>query len=205
MLSKFNFKLFVGVYAASVLTLGSALSANAQPNTATSKADALLLDMNQAYRRGEQKKLTQLLPQLKGHALEPWAAYWELKARLDTASTAEVDSFIQRYAGSYQEDRLRNDWLLQLGQRRDWAGFAAEHPNFRMNDDREVRCYALLIEQQQAPKNSANNARIAQEVKRNWLAQRDADDGCSNAAARSRLPRWTTSTLLQSSLRCKAA
>jgi soluble lytic murein transglycosylase len=164
--------------------LGSGLTANAQPNTATSKADALLLDMNQAYRSGDKKKLSQLLPQLKGHALEPWAAYWELKARLDEATTAEVDSFIQRYAGSYQEDRLRNDWLLLLGQRRDWAGFAAEHPQFRMGDDREVRCYALQIEQQKAPKNSANNQRLAQEVKTNWLAQRDSDDGCSNAAAR---------------------
>jgi soluble lytic murein transglycosylase len=184
MLSKLNFKLFVGVCAASILTLGSGLTANAQSNTATSRGDTLMLDMNQAYRSGDQKKLTQLLPQLKGHALEPWAAYWELKARLEEANPAEVDNFIQRFTGSYQEDRLRNDWLLLLGQRRDWAGFAAMHPQFRMGDDREVRCYALQIEQQQAPTNTANNKRIAQEVKSNWLAQRDADDGCSNAAAR---------------------
>jgi soluble lytic murein transglycosylase len=61
-----------------------------------------------------------LLPAVRGHALEPWAAYWELRARLDTASLQEVQDFLGRYAGTYQEDRLRNDWLLQLGQRRDW-------------------------------------------------------------------------------------
>ena len=56
-----------------------------------------------------------------------------------------MQDFLARYAGTYQEDRLRNDWLLLLGQRRDWATFAAEHPRYRMNDDREVRCYALLV------------------------------------------------------------
>jgi soluble lytic murein transglycosylase len=83
-----------------------------------------------------------MLPQLRGHALEPWAAYWELRARLDSASVQEGPGLPDRYAGTYQEDRLRNDWLLMLGQRRDWTTFAAEYPRYRMNDDREVRCYA---------------------------------------------------------------
>ena len=33
----------------------------------------------------------------QGHLLEPWAAYWELKARLETASAAEVQAFLARY------------------------------------------------------------------------------------------------------------
>ena len=53
---------------------------------------------------------------------------------------------MKRYAGTYQEDRLRNDWLLLLGQRRDWSQFAEQHPSYRMSDDKEVRCYALLID-----------------------------------------------------------
>jgi hypothetical protein len=65
---------------------------------------------------------------VRGHALEPWAAYWELKARLNEATSQEVQAFMQRYAGSYQEDRLRNDWLLLLGQRRDWGQFADSTP-----------------------------------------------------------------------------
>ena len=143
--------------------------------------DGLIIDMNKAFRRGDKARLTQLLPQARGHALEPWAAYWELKARLGEASPQEVQNFIARYAGSYQEDRLRNDWLLLLGQRRDWAGFATEHPNYRMNDDKEVRCYALLVEHL---KNPSLDARLSDEVRKNWYAQRDADDGCTAAAAR---------------------
>jgi soluble lytic murein transglycosylase len=43
-------------------------------------------------------------------------AYWELRARLDEASgQRDPGRFLRRLAGTYQEDRLRNDWLLQLG------------------------------------------------------------------------------------------
>ena len=143
--------------------------------------DGVIVEMNQAFKRGDRKKLSALLPQAKGHALEPYAAYWELKARLPEATSQEVQDFHARYPGTYQEDRLRNDWLLLLGQRRDWAAFALEHPNYRMGDDREVRCYALLVEHL---KNPAQDARLANEVRQNWYAQRDADDGCRSAAER---------------------
>ena len=173
MLSKFFFS--------AVIAICLCADATAQ----TLPGDSLILDMNQAFKRGDRKKLTASLPQAAGHALEPWAAYWELKARLGEASGQEVRDFMTRYAGSYQEDRLRNDWLLLLGQRRDWAAFAAEHPQYRMGDDKEVRCYALLVEHLKNPATTQQNtSRIAEEVKKNWLLQRDADDGCTAAAER---------------------
>jgi soluble lytic murein transglycosylase len=144
--------------------------------------DDLILEMNQAFRQGNRVKLAQLLPQVRGHALEPWAAYWELKSRLETALPQEIQDFFTRYAGTYQEDRLRNDWLLLLGQRRDWTTFEAEYPKYRMNDDREVRCYALLVKH--VSEGAAAPVALADEVRRNWFAQRDADDGCNLAASR---------------------
>ncbi len=148
---------------------------------AQAKGDDLILDMAQAYKRGDGKRLTALLPQARGHALEPWAAYWELRSRLDSASTQEIQDFFSRYAGTYQEDRLRNDWLLMLGQRRDWTTFGAEYPRFRMNDDKEVRCYALLVDT--LATGQVTQAHV-DEVRRNWFAQREADDGCATAADR---------------------
>ncbi len=178
MLSKFLYTaLLMAVGAASV-----ALPAAAQSQTITlSRADETILEMGQAFRRGDRARLAALLPQAKGHTLEPWAAYWELQARLDTASADEIRSFLARYAGTYQEDRLRNDWLQLLGQRRDWVNFALEHPQYRMGDDRDVRCYAIALE---LAKPGADAARLADEVRRNWYAQRDADDGCRTAAER---------------------
>ncbi|HEX7891011.1 MAG TPA: transglycosylase SLT domain-containing protein [Ramlibacter sp.] len=147
--------------------------AQAQPK------DDVLLQMQEAFRRGDKAKLAQMLPQAQGHVLEPWAAYWELRARLDTAPPAEIQQFLAKYAGTYQEDRLRNDWLQLLGQRRDWDTFAQEFPKYRMRDDREVRCYALLVQSQREPNGIAG---ASEEVRKLWLGQRDADDGCTLAA-----------------------
>jgi soluble lytic murein transglycosylase len=144
--------------------------------------DDVLLDMQQAFRQNNKARLAQLLPAAQGHVLEPWAAYWELRARLDTASIPEVQAFLARYAGTYQEDRLRADWLELLGERRDWDTFALEYPRYRMRDDRELRCYALLV--QALREGDSAPASLAQEVRSNWLAQRDADDGCTLAASR---------------------
>ncbi len=154
---------------------GVVSSASAQ----TAPGDKVLLQMQEAARKGDKSRLTALLPQAAGHPLEPWAAYWELKARLPEATQAEVDAFLQRWRGTYQEDRLRNDWLLLLGQRRAWADFDQQLAEFRMRDDKEVRCYELAvqtIEGRAAPE-------TAEEVLRLWYGQRDGDDGCTYAAS----------------------
>jgi soluble lytic murein transglycosylase len=178
----------------------------AAPASAQGKPDDVLLEMQQAFRKGDKKKLSALLPQTRGHVLEAWAAYWELKARLGEASAQEVQDFLTRYAGTYQEDRLRNDWLLLLGQRRDWSNFAAEHPNYRMSDDREVRCYAMVVD------HLRTGADVAADVRRNWYTQRDADDGCNFAADRlytarklSELDVWRKARLAMETNRPRAA
>jgi soluble lytic murein transglycosylase len=102
-----------------------------------------------------------------------------MKTRLDTAPAAEIRAAMDRMAGSYWEDRLRNDWLLQLGKQRDWATFEAELPKFRMNDDRQVQCYALMLDAV-AGRTPASEA--ARQVTPLWHAQRDVDEGCATAA-----------------------
>ena len=113
------------------LVLGMATAGHAESKpTAKSSRDETIVDMSQAFKQGDRKRLSALLPQARGHVLEPWAAYWELKARLETASATEVQAFLTRYAGSYQEDRLRNDWLLLLG-RSTWPGWPRRRPGVR--------------------------------------------------------------------------
>jgi len=65
---------------------------------------------------------------------------------------------------------------LVLGQRRDWGTFMSEYPKFRMNDDRTVRCYALLTDY------NSGDLDVAGRVEEFWLAQRDAEEGCAAAA-----------------------
>ncbi len=139
------------------------------------RLDAALLDMAQAYKRRDGRALAAALPQFKGYVLEPWAAYWEISIRLDSASKADIQAFLISYAGTYQEDRLRADWLLQLGRSGDWATFNAQYPLYRMGDDRSIQCYAALADF------IGNRADVATTVQANWLALRESEDGCSSA------------------------
>jgi soluble lytic murein transglycosylase len=162
-----------------ILTLLCAVAAAglfSTPTQAQNKGDEVILEMAQAFKNGDKNRLSGLLPQTRGHVLEPLAAYWEMRTRLGNAPESEIRSFLNTYAGSYYEDRLRNDWLLQLGKRRDWAGFTAEYPRYRMRDDRELRCYALATEAMNS------KADVAEEAKRLWYSLREADDGCTYVA-----------------------
>ena len=162
-----------------ILTLLASIAVTglmALPVQAQNRGDEAVLEMVKAFRKNDTARLTALLPQTRGHVLEPLAAYWEMRVRLPTASVSEIQSFLTTYAGSYYEDRLRNDWLLQLGKNRDWSTFTAEYPRFRMRDDREVLCYALATEAMNS------KAAVSDEAKRLWYAQRDADDGCTYVA-----------------------
>jgi soluble lytic murein transglycosylase len=141
-------------------------------------ADATIVDARDALRRRDREALAaaRAAANAAQHPLAMWVEYWELQNRLVGAQQEELDAFYARWPGTYVEDRLRNDWLLELGRRRDWRHFAIEHPRFRMNDDREVACYALLVEHFDG-KEVRDAARAA------WYAQRDSDDGCAQLAA----------------------
>jgi soluble lytic murein transglycosylase len=133
-------KILTPLCAASLLTVAAPLAQAQNPG------DSVMLDMQSI----PQPQSVHADPALPSGAvtLEPWAAYWELKNRLETA--AEIQGFLNRYAGTYQEDRLRNDWLLLLGKQRDWNTFSQVYPKFRMRDDKSVTCYALLADASRA-------------------------------------------------------
>ncbi|MEY8878007.1 MAG: transglycosylase SLT domain-containing protein [Leptothrix sp. (in: b-proteobacteria)] len=138
------------------------------------EGDALVLDAREAarLRDAERLKVHRAALLASHHPLAVWVDYWELFNRLSAATQTDLDAFYARWPGSYLEDRLRNDWLIELGHRRDWAKFAREYPNFLMRDDREVACYAVLTRQQ-----AGEDVRAA--AKAAWLAQRDVDEGCN--------------------------
>ena len=150
----------------------------AAPPAHAQAADQATLDAREAFRKKDRARLA-ALRSVAVNARMPlasWVDYWELTNRIGEVQQAEVDEFAARWPGTYVEDRFRNDWLLELGKRRDWVNFATEYPRFRMNDDASVSCYALLIE-----------ARTGKEVREPalaaWFAQRDADDACALLAA----------------------
>jgi len=154
--------------AAVVFTLLPAAPACAQ------NGDDTVVQAREAFRKKDKVALAaaRLAVNSMRHPLAGWVEYWELNNRLADAQQPELNTFWIRWGDSYVEDRLRNDWLLELGRRRDWANFRAEYPRFRMNDDREVACYALLTQHL-----DGQDVRAA--ARAAWHAQRDLDDGCN--------------------------
>lgn len=160
------------VLVAAVGLLGPALPVAAQTGNQT------VLDAREALRKKDRSRLAaaRAVAQADRHPLTQWVEYWELSNRLSSAQQDEIDAFYARWSGTYVEDRLRNDWLLELGHRRDWRLFAIDFPRFRMNDDREVTCYALLTEH-------LAGSDVREAARDAWFAQRDGDEGCALMAA----------------------
>jgi soluble lytic murein transglycosylase len=156
--------------APAVLAFLLALPAEA---SAPPPSDPSFLAAQDAYRKRDAAQLAVLRDRLveEKHPLAQWADYWELSQRLTRASVTEVEAFYARWPGTYVEDRLRNDWLLELGKRRDWQAFRRDYPRFRMNDDRDVTCYAIVLEH-------LDGRPVLDRALEAWLAQRDADTGC---------------------------
>jgi soluble lytic murein transglycosylase len=157
---------------AGVLLAAAVLAAPVPPARAQA-GDDLVLQTRDALRAKDKARLATLRDSAiaANHPLAMWVHYFELGNRLADAQQPELEAFATRWAGTYVEDRLRNDWLLELGRRRDWANFRTEFPRFRMNDDREVTCYALLVQH-------LDGQDVRAPAKAAWYAQRDADDGC---------------------------
>lgn len=154
------------------LSLALALAV-AGPGLAWSKGEAIH-EAQAAFKARDQKRLAALASAAidTQDPLAPWIHYWALNSRLGQAQQSELDAFYARWRGSYVEDRLRNDWLLELGHRRDWGNFARDYKQFRMRDDREVACYALLTE-------ALNGQDVRAAARAAWLGQREADTGCN--------------------------
>ena len=156
--------------------LGTPRPSSAQTNL--NIGNNAVLEAREALRKKDRNGLAtaRALALASQHPLAQWADYFELSNRLVEAQQSELDAFYARWPQTYVEDRLRNDWLLELGKRRDWRNFAADYPRFRMNDDREVSCYALMLDQV-AGKDVRDAARAL------WFGQKEADDGCALMAA----------------------
>ena len=162
-----------GVAAPEAAALPPPTPANAPTGSATNASDDVIRDARDAFVRHDRVRLAELRATAFANRLPlaPWVDYWELVNRLSEVSSDEVEQFYARWPNSYVEDRLRNDWLLEVGHRHDWDAFKRDYPRFRMNDDRSVTCYATLADHLAGKE--VHDAALAQ-----WLAVRDIDGGC---------------------------
>ncbi|MES2831916.1 MAG: transglycosylase SLT domain-containing protein [Pseudomonadota bacterium] len=129
-----------------VLVAAASLGAEAQSSRVAIFAgqDDTFLALRDAARRDDARFADALADRLPNYTIPSYVDYYRLKPRLREATSMEMREFLGRYEGAAIADRLRNDWLLELGRTRNWAVFDEQHPLYALNDDMQVKCYALL-------------------------------------------------------------
>ena len=153
--------------AAAILVFGASTWALADP---TDIDFALARD---AFRAGDAAKLDRVAPRLKGHVLESYVTYWQIRLHLDDADPARVEAFFDRYDGQPLADRLRGEWLKSLARRGQWALFEAQYPR-RAGDDTELACYAIQWRQ------TRQGDSVLDEARPYWLTGQDPPESCRN-------------------------
>ncbi len=134
--------------------------------------DDAFLALRDAARGGDEDKADVLADRLQSYAIPSYVDYYRLRARLTDAKPDEILAFLARYDGSAIADRMRNDWLLALGYTGDWKNFDEQYPQFVLNDDRQVKCYALLSQ-------ALKGQDVATDAKALLTAPKEYGDGCA--------------------------
>ena len=155
------------------ITALAAWSAAAIAAPKLASTDEAMLKAFDAFRAGDAVKLQRFSGQVgSAHVLLPYLDYWRLKLRLEDTPDAELRSFLEHEPGTYLADRLRADWLKQLGKRGDWQSFERELSPL-VQDDLEIRCYAWLARLARADDGAYAEARAM------WLEPRELPEGCN--------------------------
>jgi soluble lytic murein transglycosylase len=117
-----------------------------------SESDRAFIELREAAKRNDVARTQTLAASLSNYPYDDYVSYFRIKpqlfdsaggARADTNADSQVMAFLNQYQGAALADRMRNDWLLVLGKRKDWSRFDIEYPKFVLDDDTQVKCYAL--------------------------------------------------------------
>lgn len=122
----------------------SSVDAARRAPVALNAADADFVALREASLRGDMGEAGRISARLSDYPLQSYIEYYRLYPRLASAPEGEVRSFLSKHEGTAIGDRLRNDWLLVIGRARDWRLFDEQYPKFVLNDDTQLKCYALL-------------------------------------------------------------
>ncbi len=113
--------------------------------------DRIFLQLRDAARTNDAAKAAALAAQIPNYSAPSYVEYFTIKPQLfDSQGHARIDapdapvlSFLQKYDGQAIADRMLNDYLVVLGSRHDWKSFQQQYARFVLNDDTQVKCYAL--------------------------------------------------------------
>lgn len=139
---------------------------------ATRDAVSRFAEAREAFRAGERVHLARVAESLRNTEYAPWVEHWQLRLRIEEDTFDGVREFLDREAGSYLAEKLRADWLRQLGKRQDWKTFQQEYSALAQ-PDQELACYALQARLERSQDESALD-----EARPLWFNVADMPDSC---------------------------
>ena len=137
----------------------------------SANGDERFLAARDAVRAGDRAKLERIAPELAGYELEAYVDYWRLLLDLSSADPATIKDFLARHEKSYLAEKLRGDWLKQLGKKQQWADFDAEYPAL-LQPDQELVCFSLQS------RRSGGDTRVYEEALPLWFTLIEPPESC---------------------------
>ena len=145
----------------------------AVPAKADSGSD--FLAAREAWARGDMRRFEQQAAKMPAdHVLRPYVAYWKVARQLEDDS--RVADFLAAYPDTWLAERLRREWLKDLGRREMWPAYLAEFPRLYRPETTHV-CLARRAELALGDRKSLHEAIGL------WFTGRDMPSACSSLFA----------------------
>ncbi|MGF6779403.1 transglycosylase SLT domain-containing protein [Paraburkholderia sp. GAS334] len=165
--------------AAALVACGTASAVRPVTITQLTPDDQTFIQLREAARNNDAPRAAQLASMIPDYPAPSYLEYFQLKPQLfDGSGHARIDapdepvlSFLQKYDGQAIADRLRNDYLVVLGARHDWRNFDQQYARFVLNDDTQVKCYAL-------ESRAARGENVAEAARALLVDPKQYGDGC---------------------------
>lgn len=126
----------------------------------------------QAYLAGDALRFEQYAANIPpSHLLYPSIAYWRLQRSTSMTRDDQVTDFLAAYPGTWLAQRVRAEWLKQLGRREMWPAYLVEYPRLAA-PDLTHQCYARRAEL------AAGDRRRLHEAIALWFTGRDMPSAC---------------------------
>jgi soluble lytic murein transglycosylase len=124
-----------------------------------------------AWAAGDQRRFEQYAAKIPGDSmLRPYIEYWKVARQLE--NDAEVADFLANYSGSWLAEKLRGEWLKDLGRREMWSAFLAEFPKLTRPETTHL-CFARRAELALGDRRSVGEAMGL------WFTGKDMPSVCS--------------------------
>ncbi|HEY3599474.1 MAG TPA: transglycosylase SLT domain-containing protein [Paraburkholderia sp.] len=165
--------------AAALVACSTASAVRPVPLSQLTNDDQIFVQLREAARNNDPGRAAQLAAMIPGYPAPSYLEYFQLKPQLfDSSGHPRIDApdapvlaFLQKYDGQAIADRLRNDYLVVLGARHDWRNFDDQYARFVLNDDTQVKCYAL-------ESRAAHGENVADAARALLVDPRNYGDGC---------------------------